>query len=72
MKHGICPRCGASWSILHDGTLVEHPQSSNDKVVAFALLCPGSRTRPQSHAELAGPGVPRWQRAGAEPVLPRA
>jgi hypothetical protein len=40
MKSATCPRCGKSWSVLPDGTLVEHPQPE-----IRALLCSGSRSR---------------------------
>jgi hypothetical protein len=40
MKVAECRRCHLSWSLLPDGTLVEHPQPG-----CSALLCPGSRTR---------------------------
>jgi hypothetical protein len=40
MTNSICPRCGQAWSVLQDGTLVEHPLLETPD-----LLCPGSRTR---------------------------
>jgi hypothetical protein len=41
MKVALCVRCGKAWSVLRDGTLVEHPQEDSP-----ALLCSGSRTKP--------------------------
>jgi hypothetical protein len=41
MKVAVCVRCGKSWSVLQDGTLVEHPQQDTP-----AILCSGSRTKP--------------------------
>jgi hypothetical protein len=41
MKVARCRDCGQTWSILPDGTLVEHPGRSSS-----ALLGPGSRTSP--------------------------
>jgi hypothetical protein len=40
MRSATCASCGKTWSVLPDGTLVEHPQPA-----IRALLCPGSRTR---------------------------
>jgi hypothetical protein len=36
----ICEHCGQVWSILHDGTVVEHPLPESP-----FLLCSGSRTK---------------------------
>jgi len=36
----VCPLCGGVWSVLGDGTLVQHSQANFP-----ALLCPGSRRR---------------------------
>jgi hypothetical protein len=43
MKVALCLRCGRSWSVLRDGTLVEHPQADSRD-----FLCSGSRTKPAS------------------------
>jgi hypothetical protein len=40
MRLAVCPLCGGVWSVLGDGTLVQHPQANFP-----ALLCPGSRSR---------------------------
>jgi hypothetical protein len=46
MKTAVCPRCGESWSVLYDGSLVEHPQIDRaGDPLAHIMLCPGSRTK---------------------------
>jgi hypothetical protein len=40
MHTTICEHCGLTWSLLEDGSLVEHAQPGSSY-----LLCPGSRTR---------------------------
>jgi tetratricopeptide (TPR) repeat protein len=40
MRLAVCPVCVGVWSVLGDGTLVQHSQANFP-----ALLCPGSRSR---------------------------
>jgi hypothetical protein len=40
MRIAVCPLCGGFWSVLQDGTLVEHAEAN-----CAALLCPGSRSK---------------------------
>jgi len=40
MRIAVCPLCGRFWSVLLDGTLVEHSEANSP-----ALLCPGSRSQ---------------------------
>jgi hypothetical protein len=60
MKVVTCSRCRESWSVLPDGTLVEHPQPA-----CPALLCPGSRTKVASSGE--GRGAQPARRLTAPP-----
>ncbi len=47
MRQSLCRHCGQLWSLLHDGTLVEHPQPRSP-----FLLCPGARTKPSEETDL--------------------
>ena len=62
MKTAVCPRCGESWSVLYDGSLVEHPQLDRaGDPLAHVMLCPGSRTK-------AKPGSRSGERSSIPPT----
>jgi hypothetical protein len=50
MRIAVCPLCGGFWSVLLDGTLVEHSEAN-----APSLLCPGSRSKANSGEGYARP-----------------